>query len=349
VSHVPRTLFVGRGRSAVSWYRCALPALALGCDWIGVRGAPPEATVVTGSVPGFSLDAVAGYEVVVLQQVGGGAWLRAIRDWRSRGVTVLYEVDDWLRGVGDVVDHARRADFDPAVVEAHERCMAATDGVICSTDWLARRCRSINPRTWTCRNGLDLPRYRLTRPHRDHVGIGWAGGTGHRAAVTAWLPEVADVMRDHAATRFVSVGEPFAAELGQELGGERCLAIPFGALDVYPAAMTHFDVALAPAGRSAYFQAKSDLRWLEAGALGIPTIADPAVYPEIEHGVTGFHAATPAQAGAVLRELVADGALRDRVGAAARAHVREHRSSESAARAWEAVLREASPASVLSR
>ena len=104
--------------------------------------------------------------------------------------------------------------------------------------------------------------------------------------------------------------------------------------------MTHFDIALAPAGKGDYFKGKSDLRWLEAAALSMPCIADPDVYPEIEHGVTGFHASTPAEMSAILRELVADRDLRDRVGAAAREYVVEHRTAQVAAQSWAQVLRE---------
>jgi glycosyltransferase involved in cell wall biosynthesis len=107
--------------------------------------------------------------------------------------------------------------------------------------------------------------------------------------------------------------------------------------------MALFDVALAPAGEGSFFRGKSDLRWLEASALGIPIVADPDVYPEIEHGVTGFHARTPAEMREVLDELVADGALRCRVGAAARAHVTEHRTAQATAADWAAVLREVAP------
>jgi glycosyltransferase involved in cell wall biosynthesis len=102
--------------------------------------------------------------------------------------------------------------------------------------------------------------------------------------------------------------------------------------------MADFDVALAPAGRGGFFRGKSDLRWLEAGALGIPVIADPAVYPEIEHGVTGFHAETPAEMRSILLELIADAALRAGVGRAARDHVAAHRRIEVAAQAGAEVL-----------
>jgi glycosyltransferase involved in cell wall biosynthesis len=342
---LPRTLFVAISNGAVAWYRCALPATVLGCDWIGVGSAPPQPAIRSGNVAaGFDFaDAGTDYDVIVVQQVHGPVWLRQIQQWRSEGITVLYEIDDWLHGVRRVAGHAHAGRLDKAGVQSYERCMAAADGIICSTDWLARRYRSVNPVTWTCRNGIDLARYAYTRPAREHTGIGWAGGTGHTAAALPWVAEVAAVMRERPDTRFISVGEPFAAELEPEFG-PRTLAVPFTAMEVYPAAMAHFDVALAPAGKGDYFKGKSDLRWLEAAALSVPCIADPDVYPEIEHGVTGFHASTPAEMGAILRELIADHDLRDRVGAAAHAHVVQHRTAQAAARAWGELLRAVAPA-----
>jgi glycosyltransferase involved in cell wall biosynthesis len=341
VNDLPRTLFVGISNGAVCWYRAALPATVLGCDWIGVGSEPPAPAIRTGAVPPtFSFADAASYDVVVVQQVGGRRWLQAIRDWQAAGVTVLYEIDDWLDGVRNVPGHAHAARLDRAKVESYELCMRAVDGIICSTDWLARRYRAINPRTWTCRNGIDLVRYTFSRPPRDHVGIGWAGGTGHAAAAKPWVDEVGAIMRELPRANFTSVGRPFADWLADEFPG-RTLAVPFTELEVYPAAMTHFDIALAPAGKGDYFKGKSDLRWLEASALSLPCVADPDVYPEIEHGVTGFHASTPAEMGAIVRELVADPALRERVGAAAHEYVREHRSIHVAAERWAQVLREA--------
>jgi glycosyltransferase involved in cell wall biosynthesis len=344
MTDIPRTLFIGISNGAVAWYRCALPATVLGCDWVGVRGGPSAYEIRSGDVAGtFTLADAADYEVVIVQQVSGREWLKAIRAWQAAGVTVLYEIDDWLHGVRRLKHHSHAERLDRAAVETYELCMRAADGIICSTDWLARRYRPLNRRTWTCRNGLDLVRYRFTRPERDHVGIGWAGGTGHAEAARPWVEQVRHVMRERPDTTFTSVGQPFAHWLQDEFG-DRTLAVPFTALEVYPAAMTHYDIALAPAGKSDYFKGKSDLRWLEASALSMPCIADPDVYPEIEHGVTGFHASTPAEMGDILRELVADRELRERVGAAAHAHVTEHRSAQVAAGSWADVLYEVATA-----
>ena len=340
MTDLPRTLFVGISDGAVNWYRCALPATALGCDWIGVGSEPPDPYLRTGIVgPDFTWADTASYDVVVVQQVGGTPWLRQIRAWQEAGVKVLYEIDDWLHGVRSVPGHAHADRLDRATVQTYELCMRAADGVICSTDWLAQRYRSVNPCTWTCRNGIDLLRYAFTRPPRDHVGIGWAGGTGHLESAKPWITEVGRVMRELPQTHFTSIGQPFARWLEPHFP-ERTLAVPFTALEVYPAAMTHFDISLAPAGKGAYFKGKSDLRWLEAAALSLPCIADPDVYPEIEHGVTGFHASTPGEMGEILRELVFDRELRERVGRQAHEYVAEHRTAQVAALAWAEVLRE---------
>jgi glycosyltransferase involved in cell wall biosynthesis len=332
-------LFLARALSVAAWYRMLLPAIHLGHDWAGVAGDPPDWAVSTGNVGGeLTEEAVAGYDVVVIQARRGDAWLRLIRRLQAAGTKVLFEIDDYAHGIRRIPDHDFAGVWDKDALRALEQVMAACDGVIASTPFLAER---YGERTWVCRNGIDLPRYALTLPHRDAPAIGWAGATGHRTALGPWLQEVAAVLRGRPGTRFVSVGQPYADELAPAVGEDRTLSLPFGPVETYPAAMTHFDVALAPAGRSAFFQAKSDLRWLEASALGIPAIADPVVYPEIEHGVTGFHATTPDEAREALVALVDDAELRRRVGEAARAAVTATRAMERMAPQWETALREA--------
>jgi glycosyltransferase involved in cell wall biosynthesis len=336
---VRRVLFVGRGTSSVCWYRCALPATVLGADWIGVSGEPPRLKHLTARY-GLQVELAdfARYDVVILQQPRGAGWLGLTRDLQRAGVVVLYEVDDYAHAIREAGDHEFRTLFGADHLREMEALMGACDGVICSTDFIAERYARFNRATFVCRNGIDLARYALTRPGRDHVHLGWAGGMGHRDAVAPWLTAAADVMAERPATRFVSIGQPFARELETRFGAERCLAIPFHALESYPASMTLIDVAVAPSGGTDFFRGKSDLRWLEASALGIPVVADPVLYSEIEHGVTGFHAGTPAEVRELLALLVDDAGLRERVGAAAREHVRRERDIRVMARQWAAVL-----------
>jgi glycosyltransferase involved in cell wall biosynthesis len=337
-ANLPRTLFLSRGVKAPAWYRCALPALALDCDWVAYGGEPPDLDLGYGrSQRDLTVADLEQYEVIVVQQPAGTGWLRLIREWQRKGIVVLADIDDYLRGVSKRTDHDFADKYTRSRLEQYELCLRAVDGVICSTRWLARRYRSLNPATYVCQNGIDLKRFALTRVQREHVGVGWSGATGHTQAIIPWLKELQRLMQERDDVHFISVGQAFADMFANEFG-KRALAVPFAALEVYPSAMTLFDIALAPAGSNNFFRGKSDLRWLEASALGIPTIADPHVYPEIEHGVTGFHASTPRELRAVLTELVADPELRRTVGAAAKADVSERRSFQATSRQWVDVL-----------
>ncbi len=336
---LPRTLFMSRGNKAPGWYRCALPALVLGCDWVCYSDEPPGLRLAWGKTQkDLSLRDLETYDVLIIQQPPGAAWARAIREWQRQGIVVLVDIDDDLHGVRKSRDHDFASKYTKKRLEEYEVAMRAADGVICSTEWLARRYAKLNPNTFVAQNGIDLKRYALTLPERDHVGVGWAGGTGHREAALPWLRQLADVMRERANVNFVSVGQRFADLFQEEFGPRRAISVPFTGLDVYPAAMTLYDISLAPAGEANFFRGKSDLRWLEASALGMPTIAHPGVYPEIEHGVTGFHAATPGEMRELLELLIDDGELRRRVGAQAKAYVSEHRSAQATARQWVDVL-----------
>jgi glycosyltransferase involved in cell wall biosynthesis len=338
---IPRTLFVGRGNGAVAWYRCALPAMYLDQDWIGVAGEPSQLGILAGvgrSSAGFQ--DLFGYDVVVLQYQASPAWVQGVRRLQDAGVVVLFEIDDYARSVRKKRDHAIGHQFGAEFIKHFEMVMRVCDGVVCSTEYLARRYRSINPRTWVCRNAIDLPRYRFTRPATDTVTIGWAGGTGHREAMEPWLPAIEAVMAARPQTRFLTIGEPFANRLLERFGPERCIALPSAPMETYPAAMASFDIALAPAGKSTFYQGKSDLRWLESSALGIPLIADPDVYPEIDDRVTGFHAAMPADVERTLLELVDDAELRTSVGGQSHEYVAAHRSMAVCAPAWAELLRE---------
>jgi GT2 family glycosyltransferase/glycosyltransferase involved in cell wall biosynthesis len=87
-----------------------------------------------------------------------------------------------------------------------------------------------------------------------------------------------------------------------------------------PEEIARFDVNLAPleAGNP-FCEAKSELKFFEAALVGVPTVASPTgpYRRAIEHGRTGFLAASADDWYRYLRMLIDDPALRDRIGRAA--------------------------------
>jgi glycosyltransferase involved in cell wall biosynthesis len=338
---LPSTIFVGKQGTGICWYRCAVPAMALGVEWVGVAGVPPDARFVTGLTRRpLQLEDLFAYDVVILQQPIGNGWKDLLRRLQAAGTTVLFEIDDYIHSVRKMDTHELKGSFTKEMLRSAELNMRLADGIICSTPYLARRYGGLNKHVWICRNGLDLARYELEPAPRSGVTIGWAGGVGHEAALRRWLPAVAEVLRQRPEARFVTVGRPYASILAEEFGPERCQSVPFAPLEMYPAAMSRFDIAIAPSAQTNLFRGKSDLRWLESSALGTPVVGDPTTYAEIEDGVTGFHASSVQEVTETLIRLVDDPALRRRVGDAARDHVRSKRSARVTAQDWAHVLRD---------
>lgn len=330
-------LFISIGATPPAFYRCILPASNFNADWIGVYGGPPgKAPVIAGKIEAHELD-TDKYDVIIAQQPVGDEWLNAIKQWQSEGKKVVFEVDDFLHGVRKCKGHTHQAVYHKKKIKQFEECMRQCDAMICSTQFLSDQYKKYNPNQYVCKNGIDVQRYNVERPEREYLMIGWAGGTGHNLAVGPWLEQVSQVMSVYENVGFVSVGVRYGEAMSYRFPN-RSLTAPWTTLENYPYALTNMDIAIAPAHDSKYFKSKSDLRWLESSALGIPTIASPIVYHEIEDEKTGLLAETDKDAGDLLMELIEDESLRRDLGQQAKEYVTEHRSIEKMASQWESAL-----------
>lgn len=337
--------FVGKADSTSCWYRCAVPAMALGAEWAGVIGDPGRSIrVVSGTAR--SLPDPEG-KVVVVQQPSGERWWDYINHMRDRGAKVLYEVDDWLDSVG-YVDHEHADHWTQERVDEHYLCMSACDAIIVSTPWLKESysyemgvnfIKSLP--IFVCRTGLDLGRYEVspTKPRR-HLRFGWAGGVGHRSALEEWKPAIHDMLEANADTSFVCIGSQHLQDLDERFA-DRVLRVPYTTIENYPAALRNIDVMLAPAVENDFFRGKSDLRFLEASALGIPGVYDYGVYGStVDDGETGFVAATPQEAHSCMDILRRDPETRREIGERARQYVLSERSIASTVEDWIGALEE---------
>jgi glycosyltransferase involved in cell wall biosynthesis len=320
-------VFVGHSADASFYHRVMLPATALGCDWCGLDSPPPRMTLGRGEVR-FGPDGpdLGSYRVVVVQTTWDEGWLELVRELRAGGTAVLCDADYFLPElIGD-----------DDVLTRIETFLGACDGVLCATAPIAAGYARHNARTFVCENGIDLKAYALTRPDHDTVNIGWAGTSAPPEEMLPWAGQIAAMMRVRDVTNFVSIGQ----RLGDAVAGleavapERCLSIPGVLPEQYPAAMSIFDIAFDPAGMDTWRLGRSQLRWLEAGAWGIPFVGDPRIYRDVEDGVTGFHATEPVEMARTILRLVDDPLLRASVGGKARQRVAERHSMEAVVPQW---------------
>ncbi len=98
-----------------------------------------------------------------------------------------------------------------------------------------------------------------------------------------------------------------------------------------------WDLAIAPLEETPFSRCKSDLKFLDYGALGIPGVFSrlPVYESTVRHLETGYLAEnTPEAWSAGLRQLLDDDALRRRIASNAREFVLRHRTLATCAGRW---------------
>lgn len=158
----------------------------------------------------------------------------------------------------------------------------------------------------------------------DRIVIGYASGTAtHDADLEVALPALEALLARDPRVVLRLIGHTPTGGAWDEFG-ERIERVPYMAWRRLPAALARLDIAIAPLeADDAFARAKSELKFIEAGAVGVPTVATPtpAFRRAIRHREDGMLASTQAEWESALGELVEDVSLRRRLGAAARAAV----------------------------
>ncbi|WP_176741397.1 glycosyltransferase [Streptomyces sp. LUP30] len=204
--------------------------------------------------------------------------------------------------------------------------MGIADLVTCCSEPLAAVLRDYAPDVRVIPNGL--PAQYLGRP-RDYTAegrplyVGWAG----TSSTVAELPEAVRALNrisqysrpGGVQVRLVGIDAGQAMGLG--LKGRQVGALGWvERIEHYLHAVSEFDVWVAPYRGTAFNSAKFPTKWLESSVLGIPLIASdtPAYRAVIRHGENGFLVRYEHEWGRLLKRLVDDPELRQRIGMTAR-------------------------------
>lgn len=217
--------------------------------------------------------------------------------------------------------------------------IAAADRVTVTTQALADIVSQWNDDVVIVPNRMPAWVLDWERPQRDRVTVGWMGSSTHSMDWAEADNQVKKFMLRNPDMQFHliggSYGEKFKLNPGQlvETGWIDGVEKTWKAID--------FDIALAPLRPHVFNRSKSNLKALEAAALGIPIIAsDCGPYPEfVEHGKTGFLVKRDHEWSQYLHILAEDADLRAEMGAAAKEKARQW-TLEGNIDQWKAALTE---------
>jgi glycosyltransferase involved in cell wall biosynthesis len=335
---MPRVLFVSRtSESRAHTYRVLHPV-----EELGRLGWKAEWVLATDS---NLLEKISAVEVVVVSR---GLWGPDFMNIRAvcleKGVRLICDVDDLtfepeVMAAGFAyLDELSAADRERLLGETGEILSALTlcDAVTASTRALAReasrhaRGAFVLPNCFSREMLAAAGNWRtVSKPSAADglIRIGFASGTPTHTRDFATIAEaIADVLQANPNARLVVVGY-------LDLSRFPCLDAHSQHIEqrpVVPLANLHeelarFDINLAPLEiGNPFCEAKSEIRFTAAAALGIPTVAaatDP-MRQAILHGETGLLATRPCEWREHLQALVEDSSLRGRLGEAARIDTR---------------------------
>jgi glycosyltransferase involved in cell wall biosynthesis len=257
------------------------------------------------------------------------AWLE--REIHNKGGILIQDLDDLIFDP-DAFIYINSIDFaDPLRVSLYQEDMRrnrktldACDFVMASTKFLAEYVHQLGKPVRIHRNAFSLEMlersefaYQTRKMKPDKIVIGYASGTSTHNQDFALIKPALRTILDHYPDSELWIVGPL--DPGNDWGSltnriSKHKLVPWRKL---PEIQAQFDINLAPLRTDNPFgQSKSEIKYMEAALLRIPTIASPsdAFKYAIKHGDNGFLADSNEEWKQTLERLIEQPKLRSNVG-----------------------------------
>lgn len=279
--------------------------------------------------------------VIVFRQAAGPAIEAAVAHSRRLGVPLIYEADDAVYR-RDLLEGNPNLDTIPrslrsAVLTGADGYLAGlrqADHVLASTQALAEDMgQLVSGRSFVVENGIDRVMQGIVAglahdpapPPRppDSIIIGYGSGSrAHDWDLAVAAPGLEHLMATEPRVHLHLIG-PVAVPASLRRFDDRILRTTELNYPEYLRQLAACDVTIAPLSDIPFNRYKSQIKYLEAGLVGVPLIASPTVYADyVTDGSTGLLAA-PNEWSSALSTLVRDAQMRRDISAAARADIAE--------------------------
>lgn len=280
----------------------------------------------------------------------GPEMIETLYEARRLGLRVWYDIDDPLFSIPAYTEYSnlpRLSDWEAQhfldEAPGYLAAISACDAVTVSTEGLADALRRMTPRPVHVRpNVLDGETLRLAEVYRKAKATATRGeglvvslssaSRGRIGDLDTFLPALASVLERSETIEILFLGE-FEEEIAARLDDPRVKFRKVGDFERYLSALSATDLHLVLLSDDPFNRCKSAIRYLEAGAVGVPVIATPvgdlATVPA--PGAVVF-ARDAAELEAEILRLDRDRAALAEIGDKATRHVLEGWSAVNAAR-----------------
>ena len=294
--------------------------------------------------------AYAPADIAVFPRLVGDNAVEVVEFMHKKGKKVVIDYDDDFFNVSPLSPHYRdngieevtifkddkpmklwedgKAGFDIArnVKERQKAidAISAADAITVTTPVLADLFGKYNPNTFVLPNMVNLAQWKrlpLKRQNVDEIRIGWQGGASHYEDWLLLVDVLPVIMAKYPQVRLIISGQAFTGTLARlpkdrvELQG--WIETP---AHPYRSAINDLDIMLIPLVENDFNRCKSNIKWVEAGALEVPCVTSAVTpYKEFATEFNGvFVANNTASWIEGISMLVEDSILRAKIGHTAR-------------------------------
>src|SRR5271165_57160 len=269
---------------------------------------------------------------------------------RSMGKPILFDTDDLVFNEG-LIGHIKATKYLPkgeyrlyvGGVQRYYRTLSLCSGAIVTTEPLRDAVNELFPDmpVYVNRNAMGDELFKraelaLQQSRRDDgiVRIAYLSGTWtHQDDFDQVVPAIEELLPKYRHVELLLVGRIQVPRRLRALS-DQIKTVPFMPWHELPAFMRKVDIVLAPLELNNRFTgAKSELKYFEAGLVGVPTVAAdiPSYRFAIEHGHNGFLCETQGDWLHALETLIDNPTLRAQMGNEARQHVLRRYSTRARA------------------
>ena len=220
---------------------------------------------------------------------GGEAVFNCIREDYKK--PVIMEIDDHILSCPTYNPAAGTYDPNSRIRALTIKQLRGSDAIFTTTPYLKEAYSEFNDNIYVLPNAIDFPTWNKAqrKVNKGKITIGWVGGANHNADLLLLKPAIEYLTDKYPEVEFV-----FGHGMHPDFRGKKGVRWihEFFRIDKYPKeiAKLGFDIGVAPLVDNAFNRGKSNLRWLEYSALGIPTVASKVGHfaQTIEDGKTGL-------------------------------------------------------------
>lgn len=232
----------------------------------------------------------------------------------------LGEWKDGQNGFNLEENHKRAETF----IRALKQCDLMTTPSKYLADKFSKYARNVK----VIKNMIDLKMWSpLPLPKDDKIRIVYQGGWSHFKDWQVIKAPLKRVMEEHKNVILVLMGQTYEGVL-KDFPQDRIQRIDWVDIEAYPYLFRSLngDIGICPLENSEFNLSKSELKWEEYGALGIPAVCSQ-VGPytvAVNHGADGFLARNEDEWVEYLTNLITSKELREKIGRQARIRIEDY-------------------------